>query len=80
MSLYFLYKDCNTLSAFNVAPWKAIGAKSVGGTPANAPVAAIADLQLIKKLNNACVSTPFTKTSDCFKLSISLSFSKVILV
>lgn len=47
------YQLTDTLSGFNIAPWKAVGAKSVGGTPANAPVAAIADLQLIKKLNNA---------------------------
>lgn len=62
-----------TLSGISVAPWKATGASSVGGTPANGPVVAIHDLQFIKKLKRTCTSTPSMKTRDCGCLSFRLS-------
>ncbi|KAF9410728.1 hypothetical protein HW555_010273 [Spodoptera exigua] len=58
---------------WHVPPWKAVGDNKVGGTPAKGPVGLTIDLQLSKKLNNACASAPRTNTSDSAALSTLLS-------
>jgi hypothetical protein len=47
-----------------VPPWNAVGASSVGGTPASGPQRAAAERQLRRKLNSACASAPRTATND----------------
>ncbi|KAJ8920540.1 hypothetical protein NQ315_005409 [Exocentrus adspersus] len=67
--LELLKRNCEQ----NEAPWKATGAKRVGGIPANGPVRAVALLQFNKKLYKAWTSAPSTSIRLCSLLSISHS-------
>lgn len=57
-------KRPRTLSVCSVAPLKAVGASSVGGSPAWEPAPATKLLQLMRKLSSVKVFEPSTNTTD----------------